>query len=429
MPLRLLLGDALVSVGMFEEAESEYTAALSKTPHDDRIMLSLAQACFQGGKYDKACVLVEDMVRKAAAPAKAHVLYARLLLNEGQIKRAVEQYKEGVEKDPNAADESLSERLGIGADERVAGVVDGKVRDFAGEPEDEGATGSLVEYSDIKFADVGGMNEVKEQVEMKIIHPLTHAETFKAYGQKIGGGILMYGPPGCGKTYLAKATAGEINAKFISVGLHHVLDMWIGSSERNLHEIFETARANKPCVLFFDEVDALAASRSDMRQAGGRHIINQFLNELDGVDTDNDGLLILAATNAPWHVDSAFRRPGRFDRIIFVPPPDGPARAAILRILLKGKPMENIDFEHLGKKTDKFSGADLKNLVDQTVELKIADAMKSGKRKPIVTKDLEQALKTIKPSTTDWFSTARNYAVYSNEGGLYDDILKYLKIQ
>jgi SpoVK/Ycf46/Vps4 family AAA+-type ATPase len=264
---------------------------------------------------------------------------------------------------------------------------------------------------------------------MQIIHPLTHAETFQAYGQKIGGGILMYGPPGCGKTYLAKATAGEINAKFISVGLHDVLDMWIGSSERNLHEIFETARLNKPCVVFFDEVDALAASRADMRQAGGRHIINQFLNELDGVDTDNEGLLILAATNAPWHVDSAFRRPGRFDRIIFVPPPDAPARASILRILLKGKPMENIDFELMGKKTDKFSGADLKALVEQTVEKKIAEAMKTGTPKPITTKDLEGSLKNVKPSTSDWFATARNYAVYSNEGGLYDDILKYLKIQ
>lgn len=426
----MLLADALLSIGMFEEAESEYTAALTRAPNDDKIMLALAHACFQGGKYDKSCVLVEDLVRRPAAPAKTHILYARLLLNEGQIKKAVDQYKQGIEKDASVSDAGLSEQLGIDADERAA-VIDGKVR-HAADPDaddDDDDKSHMVEFSDIKFADVGGMSEVKEQVQMKIIHPLTHAETFKAYGQKIGGGILMYGPPGCGKTYLAKATAGEINAKFISVGLHHVLDMWIGSSERNLHEIFETARINKPCVLFFDEVDALAASRADMRQAGGRHIINQFLNELDGVDTDNEGLLILAATNAPWHVDSAFRRPGRFDRIIFVPPPDAPARASILRILLKGKPMDNIDFELVGKKTEKFSGADLKALVEQTVEKKIADAMKTGTPKPIITKDLETSLRNIKPSTSDWFATARNYAVYSNEGGLYDDILKYLKIQ
>jgi len=136
----------------------------------------------------------------------------------------------------------------------------------------------------------------------------------------------MYGPPGCGKTYVARATAGEIKAGFLSVGINDVLDMWIGNSERNLHELFESARTHKPCVLFFDEVDALGAARSDMRHHAGRQLINQFLAEMDGVKTSNEGVLILAATNAPWHLDPAFRRPGRFDRILFVPPPDAAAR-------------------------------------------------------------------------------------------------------
>lgn len=444
VPLRTLLGDAYVSVGKFEEAENEFTVALQKCPNDPKIMHSLAYASFQSGKYDKASVLVEDMVARGIATGKSRVLFARLLLNEGQIKKARLQYQLGVELDNAAADETLAEQLGITDEDneddlpvtqpKSAGRVRQPVMgdDHDDDEGNDSAPGvGLVDVivSDIKFADVGGMTEVKEQIEMKIIHPLTHAETFKAYGQKVGGGILLYGPPGCGKTYLAKATAGEIDAKFISIGLHDVLDMWLGSSEKKLHEIFETARYHKPCVLFFDEVDALAASRSDMRQASGRHIINQFLNELDGVGTDNDGVLILAATNAPWHVDSAFRRPGRFDRILFVPPPDAPARAATLRILLRGKPMENVDFELIGKKTDKFSGADLKALIDQAVERKIADAMKTGKPMPITTKDLDNALKNVKPSTTDWFATARNYAVYSNEGGQYDDILKYLKIK
>src|SRR5439155_12031124 len=195
------------------------------------------------------------------------------------------------------------------------------------------------------FQDVGGMGHVKEEIRMKIIHPLTHPELYKAYGKAIGGGILMYGPPGCGKTHLARATAGEVHAGFIAVGINDVLEMWIGQSERNLHETFERARAHKPCVLFFDEVDALGASRSDLRHSTGRQLINQFLAELDGVQSSNDGVLILAATNAPWHLDAAFRRPGRFDRIVFVPPPDAPARAAILRILLKGKPVQTPDLD------------------------------------------------------------------------------------
>ena len=179
-------------------------------------------------------------------------------------------------------------------------------------------------------------------------------------------------------------------------------------------------------MLFFDEVYALGASRSDMRQSAGRQIINQFLSELDGISYSNEGVLILAATNAPWHLDSAFRRPGRFDRIIFVPPPDAPARAEVLRILVRGKPCEEIDFEYLAKKADGFSGADLKAVVDVAVEAKLKDAMKSGLPKPLGSKDLAAAIKAVKPSTKDWFSTARNYALYSNQSGLYDDVLKHL---
>jgi SpoVK/Ycf46/Vps4 family AAA+-type ATPase len=272
------------------------------------------------------------------------------------------------------------------------------------------------------------MDQVKEDIRMKIILPMMQPELFKAYGKAAGGGILMYGPPGCGKTYLARATAGEVKAKFLSVGISDVLDMWIGSSEKNLHELFNQARQNTPCVLFFDEVDALGASRADMRQTGGRHLINQFLSELDGVDAKNDGLLILAATNAPWHVDNAFRRPGRFDRIVFVPPPDQKARASILEIIVKGKPIDGLEFDAIAKKTDGYSGADLTAIVNLAIEAKLRDAMKSGKLEPIRTKDLLAAVSQVKPSVREWFATARNYALYSNQSGIYDDILKYLKM-
>jgi SpoVK/Ycf46/Vps4 family AAA+-type ATPase len=238
----------------------------------------------------------------------------------------------------------------------------------------------------------------------------------------------MYGPPGCGKTHLARATAGEIKAGFIAVGISDVLDMWIGNSERNLHAIFDRARRVRPCVLFFDEVDALGASRHDMRQSAGRQMINQFLAEMDGVQASNEGVLILAATNAPWHMDSAFRRPGRFDRVLFVPPPDAPARVEILRILLAGKPTGEIDFEAIARKTDGFSGADLKAVIDVAVEAKLREAMKAGIPKPLSVKDLASAAGIVKPTTREWFATARNFALYSNQGGIYDDILKFLRI-
>ncbi|MEL6926542.1 MAG: ATP-binding protein, partial [Bacteroidota bacterium] len=261
------------------------------------------------------------------------------------------------------------------------------------------------------------------------IHPLEHPEIYKAYGKKIGGGVLMYGPPGCGKTHLARATAGQINANFISVGINEILDMYIGQSERNLHAIFEKARNLKPCVLFFDEVDALGANRTDMRQSAGRHLINQFLAEMDGVQYSNDGVLILAATNAPWHLDPAFRRPGRFDRIIFVPPPDQEGREAILNIKLKEKPTQDIDYSRLAKKTDEFSGADIEAIIDIAVESKLEQAMASGVPLPLQTNDLEKAIKKHRPTTKEWFNTAKNYALFANDAGLYDDILKYLGIK
>ena len=148
--------------------------------------------------------------------------------------------------------------------------------------------------------------------------------------------------------------------------------MWFGESEQNLHELFEQARRSTPCVVFFDEVDSLGARRSDLRSSPGRHLINQFLAELDGVSAENEGILFLAATNAPWHVDDAFRRPGRFDRVVFVPPPDRDARREILRIHLEGRLPEQIDLDRVSARTEGYSGADLQSLVDVAVEAKLA---------------------------------------------------------
>lgn len=429
IPLRQHFAETLLSNGKAPEAEKEFREALGMAPNSSSLKVGLARAFLAQKKNSHALALIEDVVKQPDAPARAFILHARLLLDLGEAQQAVYQYRRGIESDPSVVDAALAERLGIDADEdEMSEVVDGRVR-ASWEGEDEAGPSVDLEKPALKFKDVGGMEKLKEEIQLKIILPLTKPDLYKAYGKKTGGGILMYGPPGCGKTYLARATAGEINASFIAVGINDVLDMWIGSSEKNLHEIFENARAHTPCVLFFDEVDALGANRSDMRQSSGRHLINQFLAELDGVKDSNEGVLILAATNAPWHLDSAFRRPGRFDRILFVPPPDRGARASILELHLEGKPMQDIDCGHVAKKTEGFSGADLKGVVDVCVENKLREALKAGVPKPITTKDLLVAAEQLKPSTKEWFSTAKNYALYSNQGGTYDDILAYLKLK
>ena len=428
-PLRRHLADSLLAANRVGEAEEEYRAALKLAPDDEHCAVGLADAFFRQGRHHEGLAVLESRPAGSASP-DARLLAARLHLATGAVAEARACYLEAVAGSPALADPDLADRLGMRAEAVVAGgpALDLDLDlDYLVDDIDLAVDIDLVR-SDVTFADVGGMEEVKEEVRIKILAPLQHPELFSAFGKAAGGGILMYGPPGCGKTHLARATAGELGGPFIAVGLHEILDMWIGQSERNLHEVFERARRNAPSVLFFDEVDALGASRADMHASGGRHLINQFLSELDGVEGDNDSVLVLAATNAPWYVDSAFRRPGRFDRILFVPPPDQPARAAILRILCAGKPVESVDYDHLAARTDGFSGADLAAVVDRAVEAKLRATMRRGDGavSPLTAKDLAAAARSVTPSTREWFATARNWATHANAGGVYDDVLAWL---
>ncbi|MCU0450083.1 MAG: AAA family ATPase [Bernardetiaceae bacterium] len=424
LPLKLHLAEMLIKANRLAEAEKEFAELMQLSPAP-RYRTGLASVFYHQGEYSKCNVILEEMVAAGQADFEALVLHAKALLKEGALQPATRAYQQALELRPGFRDEELDQQLRVphpsaplpptsDEDEEAEGQAPGRV---------------FMQIPSLGFADVGGMASVKKEIELKIIKPLLHPELYKAYGKKIGGGILLYGPPGCGKTYLAKATAGQVKATFINIRLNDILDMWIGNSEKNLHQVFELARQNTPCVLFIDEIDALGASRSDMKQSAGRHLINQFLQELDGIDSSNEGILVLGATNTPWHLDPAFRRPGRFDRIVFVPPPDEAAREAILHLKLKQKPTEGIDAKSLAKKLEHYSGADLEALVDIAIEAKLEAAFLDGVPKPLTTNDLLAAAKKHRPTTQEWFATAKNFALFANEAGLYDDILTYLKIK
>ena len=284
-----------------------------------------------------------------------------------------------------------------------------------------------VEIATSTLADVGGMQDVKDRLNMAFLAPLRNPELRRLYGKSLKGGLMLYGPPGCGKTYIARALAGEIGASFITVTLTDILDQFIGNSEANLHSLFVTARKHAPVVLFLDEIDAIGQKRSQSTSAAWRGVTNQLLMEMDGIGADNEGLFILAATNTPWDVDPALRRPGRFDRSVAVLPPDAPARHSILYHYLKDRPMEGIDLGVLVRQTNGFTGADLAHLVDSAAEFAMMDSLRTGTVRMMTMQDFANALKQVRPSAGPWFSSARNIVEYGNRDGQYDDLAAYMK--
>ncbi len=304
-----------------------------------------------------------------------------------------------------------------GAAEDSAGVLPGDATAEAGDAESPG----------LRLADVAGMAEVKARLEAAFLAPMRNPELRRLYGKSLRGGLLLYGPPGCGKTFIARAVAGELGARFMAISFADVIDMYIGSSERNIKEIFATARQNAPCLVFLDEVDAIGQKRSQLRSTPMRSAVNQLLLELDDVTGGNEGVFVLAATNHPWDVDSALRRPGRLDRTLLVLPPDEQAREAVFRYHLRDRPVAGIELKSLAAKTDGFSAADIAHISESAAELALLDSARTGQIRMIGQDDLLAALGQVRPSLGPWFDAARNVALFANEGGSYDDLAAYLK--
>jgi len=304
---------------------------------------------------------------------------------------------------------------GVDADAAVAGE------------EEPGAKAFDVERTALRLADVAGMAEVKQRLEAAFLAPMRNPELRRLYGKSLRGGLLLYGPPGCGKTFIARAVAGELGARFMAVSFADIIDMFVGQSERNIRELFSIARRNAPCVLFLDEVDAIGQKRSQLRNTPMRSAVNQLLLELDDVTGGNEGVFLLAATNHPWDVDSALRRPGRFDRTLLVLPPDPLAREAVFRYHLRERPVAGADLGRLARLTEGYSGADIAHICETSAERALMDSVRRGTPRMIGQADLEAAIGEVRPSLGPWFDTARNVALFANEGGAYDDLAAYLK--
>jgi len=420
--LRLAVVRALHGAG--DARAADYTVPLTPVVVQAADRALIATVLLRAGDLARALAFAEG------AEPEIQLVRARVLHAQGDRSGALAAYEAAVGGNPTLEDREL--RGWLAASVRVhAHDGDGpRLRVVSNDDTDRTELDRLLHPSQpaIAFADVGGLDEIKAQIEKRIILPFQKPALFARFKKKAGGGILMYGPPGCGKTLLARATAGQCKATFFNIAIEDVLDMWIGESERKLHALFENARAATPAVMFFDELEALAGKRQHTREAMSSKLVSQFLSEMDGFVKNNAGVLILAASNVPWAIDPAFRRPGRFDRVLFVPPPDRAARDAILALSLAGRPVApDIDTAAIAARTSGFSGADLENLVDTAADGAIAASLSAGTEVPIDHGHLIAALAEIKPTTLEWLATARNYARTGNEGGQYDDVLEFLR--
>ncbi|MEU6877085.1 ATP-binding protein [Streptomyces sp. NPDC046712] len=435
VPLRLHFAALLLAEGRGDEAVAEAAVALQHAPGDEAARLLMVQAM----GLPKAA---QDTPAPAPAPAPTS---AELPAPTSAELPAPTSAEPSAAAAPAAASETPEPPAESGsfdwaaAEQEVGNVVgprfvtgdDGLdtplTSDGSGDAGDVSAW-DIDRPGSVRLADVGGMQEVKDRLEAAFLAPMRNPELRKLYGKSLRGGLLLYGPPGCGKTFIARAVAGELGASFMSISLSDILDMYIGTSEKNVHDIFETARAQAPCVVFLDELDALGAKRSRTHHSGLRNVVNQLLTELDGIDgAENEGVFVLAATNVPWDVDLALRRPGRLDRTLLVLPPDAPAREAILRYHLRERPIESVDLGKLVKVTEDFSGADLAHVCETAAESALLDSARTGNVRMINMKDLLGAAKQIRPSSESWFASARNVAMFANDGGMYDDLVAYLK--
>jgi SpoVK/Ycf46/Vps4 family AAA+-type ATPase len=416
-------------------------AAIAATPDDVPLRLHLAELLLDNGSTDDAIAHIAAALQRSPGSTDARALMARAVGApakpgpSAQSEAATPRPEPAVPgpepvastpQTPEAAAEPPAPFDWASAERELSDVVPPRfVDDEAEDPGDEPAFD--IESSSVRLADVAGMVEVKKRLQAAFLAPMNNPELRKLYGKSLRGGLLLYGPPGCGKTFIARAIAGELGAKFISVGLNDVLEMWIGSSERNLHEAFASARKAAPCVIFLDEIDALGHKRSQLRNSAMRGAVNQLLTELDGVREANDGVFVLAATNHPWDVDGALRRPGRFDRTLLVLPPDEPAREGVLRYHLRERPVAGIDTKALAKRTHGYSGADLAHICETAAERALLDSVETGRPRMIEMGDMVAALDEVKPSIGAWLNTARNVVEFSNVDGSYDDLRKYLK--
>lgn len=285
-----------------------------------------------------------------------------------------------------------------------------------------------VEHPEVTLDDAAGLDDVKQHLDTKVFAPLRNPDLARRFNRVPRGGLLLWGPPGCGKTFIARALAGSLDISFCSAGLDEILGMYMGDSETGLARMFAAARRVAPSVLFLDEFDALGGQRSQMgANRAYRSLVSGLLVELDGVGASNDGVFTVAATNMPWDVDQALRRPGRFDRTVFVPPPDKTAIAAILAARLAPVPLAaDVNVISVAKLLKGRSGADVRAVADSAIDAAFTASVDASSDVPVTQRQLLDAASTSGSSIESWVAQATVVAEASHDVEMFSPFFAWL---
>ena len=427
VPVRIHLAGLYLSGGMAELALAHSVTVLAIAPQDTSALSLAAAAAAATGKDELA-----DSYR---------LLHAALLTPEAAGMPTANTRESGASRTPEPAtpepstpelstpelstpEPSTSERASQPgpADPALAGLFG-----FAAEPTREPIGWDTGDPRAVTLADVAGMADVKRRLQRSLLGPMANPTLSEAFGKQLRGGLLLWGPPGTGKTFIARALSGELGARFLSATPADIYGSFFGQSEQNVARLFGEARREAPGVVFLDELDAIGGRRSRRNTDQARAVVNQLLTELDGL-ASNDGVYVLAATNAPWDVDDALRRPGRFDRTILVLPPDEAARSALLGMELSDRPVApGIDLARLVRATETYSGADLVRVVEAATERALERSMDLGLVSPVTEADLQAAVRDTPASTRSWLSTAATYLAHVGDGEDFHELRGYLR--
>ncbi|MEM3247967.1 MAG: AAA family ATPase, partial [Candidatus Micrarchaeaceae archaeon] len=348
---------AMFEENKFDEAIDLYSQAIKLDPKYSSAYFNRALAYAILSRYEEAARDAETVM--ALEPDSYDAPYVMGVISEYQhdYDGAQEWYQKALSNNPNYAEaKSRLEQLKnkISQEIEIGGIKPSRVASSKAEVEEseivEGQIKKTKWYkSNITFKDVVGMEKEKRMIYENIILAIKKPELLKAYGKKLGLGVLFYGPPGCGKTYLVNAIAGETNSNVIIARVNEIVDMYAGNTEKNMHAIFEQARKNTPCIIFFDEIDGLGAKREGAGESQQymRLAVNQFLQEMDGVERNPEGIFVIGATNQPWDIDPALKRSGRFGEAIYMPPPDYKTRRQAFIYHTRKMPLAHINFGRL----------------------------------------------------------------------------------